>query len=654
MASNWISRGTVLIQLGRHHFAFFRGYLDGLDLRELSERYIENNAAQSGAGDLRVAKSLLNWIMDQLCVAARRTGNASYVRLIRMPPEKLEVGLHPDVPDLDAFREERDPHQMFSERELLELFEQEYAELATGTNRRSTRNKRLRGRQVAVLSRLESLVEADPRLEDGVDGWLDPAIAKHLVAAGIKTLAELVQMIESHGYRWYTKVPRIGTKAAAYVTEWLMMPETARSMGVNLSVRSVRARKDINPAMLPALPRRTAIAPLEQFDTPQALSGAFGTNRGHRTSLSARDDLEAINAWLSRRKPGSHTARAYRKEAERFLLWAVLEANKALSSLSVEDCISYRDFLGRLGREAEDQWRQRFRIPQSDWMGPRGIDRFSCRWRPFEGALSESSQRTALVILQGMMQWLCDQNYLHNNPFKAIPHLARRKGGLDTSRSLTLREWDQVKSYLNSREKDQKYHRLRFILALSYTTGCRLSELAGLRRRDLGSFVRAGEQETHWELVVTGKGEKTRRVQLNRMAVAETESYFQQRGYRSFADAPANTPLVAALTGSEATSEREAALSAARIYKVLKSFFEEMADATESSDPALAARYRSVSTHWLRHTFATHGIHAGIGLETIRDLLGHSSLTTTSIYVTSEKDKRSREVEKLDSLASFD
>ena len=40
-------------------------------------------------------------------------------------------------------------------------------------------------------------------------------------------------------------------------------------------------------------------------------------------------------------------------------------------------------------------------------------------------------------------------------------------------------------------------------------------------------------------------------------------------------------------------------------------------------------------------------------LETIRDLLGHRSLTTTSVYVTTEKDKRSREVEMLGELATF-
>lgn len=654
MPANWISRGTVLIQLGRHHFAFFRGYLDGLDLRQLSERYIEPGNARSGGTDLRTAKSLIAWIVEQLTIAARRTGNAAGLRVIRMPPEKLAGSERADEPTLDEFREERDPHQMFSERELLELFEQEYGHPTARVDRRSKRNKRLRDRQIAVLNRLEALVQADPRLEDGVDGWIDPAIAKRLVAAGIHTVEDLVRTIESHGFRWYTKVPRIGIKAAGYVSDWLMLPETATALGVTLSVRSRRPRTQITPEMLPALPHRFSIAPIEQFDVPLALSGAVGSNRGERSALGARNDLEAINTWLTRLKPGSHTLRAYRKEAERFLLWAVLEAGKALSSFTVEDCIAYRDFLWRIGRDPEDQWRQRFRIPQADWMGPRGVDRFSNRWRPFEGALSESSQRTALVILQGMMQWLCDQNYLHNNPFKALPHLASRREGMNISRALTVGEWNTTKAYLASMKRDQKYVRLRFILALAYSTGCRLAELTSLKRRDLVSFIRAGEQETQWELIVLGKGDRVRRVQLNRLVVAETEMYFQKRGYCSFTDASPDAPLIVAVPTNKGAYQPESPLSAARVYKVLKDFFGEVADATEAQDHALADKYRRVSTHWLRHTFATHGIHSGIALEAIRDLLGHRSLTTTSIYVTTEKDKRSREVEKMESLASFD
>ena len=41
----------------------------------------------------------------------------------------------------------------------------------------------------------------------------------------------------------------------------------------------------------------------------------------------------------------SHTQRAYRKEAERFLLWAIVHKGKALSSMNNEDCIEYREFL---------------------------------------------------------------------------------------------------------------------------------------------------------------------------------------------------------------------------------------------------------------------------------------------------------------------
>lgn len=235
-----------------------------------------------------------------------------------------------------------------------------------------------------------------------------------------------------------------------------------------------------------------------------------------------------------------------------------------------------------------------------------------------------------------------------------MPHLAHRMEGLDISRALTLEEWERVKTHLASMKKDQRYYRLRFILALAYSTGCRLSELAALHRRDLVSFVRAGERETQWELIVLGKGEKVRRVQLNRQIVIEIEHYFQQRGHRSFMDAAPGTPLIAATSVPGSLSRAEQSLSAARIYKVLKTFFAEVAAPLDGSNPILAARYRSASTHWLRHTFATHAIHEGIGLETIRDLLGHRSLTTTSVYITTEKDKRSREVEKLESLASFD
>ena len=71
-----------------------------------------------------------------------------------------------------------------------------------------------------------------------------------------------------------------------------------------------------------------------------------------------------------------------------------------------------------------------------------------------------------------------------------------------------------------------------------------------------------------------------------------------------------------------------------------------MADALPKSQFEMAERIRKASTHWLRHTFATHALQSGVALEVVRDLLGHKSLATTSVYVTTERDNRSREMEK--------
>lgn len=72
----------------------------------------------------------------------------------------------------------------------------------------------------------------------------------------------------------------------------------------------------------------------------------------------------AIHAWLGVHLPiGGHTWRAYRTQAERFLLWAVLARGKALSGLSVEDCSAYLAFL------ADPQ-------PAPQWVGARRTPRY--------------------------------------------------------------------------------------------------------------------------------------------------------------------------------------------------------------------------------------------------------------------------------------
>lgn len=647
MRGGWVERGTVLIRLSRPHFAFYRGYLEGLDVGDLARRYLETaTGTEAAADDRRVAQSSVTWIRDQLLIAARRTLHASHARLLAIAPDKLNVRYGDDVPSLDAFREERDPYELYSEEDLIELFQDEFGDGSARIKRRAARNARLRAKQLAALWQLEELVGADPALADNVAGWLDPVLARRLDDAGVHTLGQLVDGIQGVGYRWYTKVPKVGEKAAAQIVRWLTEPLVSAALGVTLHLRGRVKKADLPATVPPVAPRRTDIVPLDRFLVPAALDGTQGSNRGTRCLLTANNDYHAIQSWLSKCLAGSHTQRSYRKEAERFLLWAILEKGKPISSLTVEDCIDYRDFLWYLGRTTPVEWGARFTIPQARWLGARGVPRWSPFWRPFEGPLSNGSQKTALTIVQALCQWLTDQHYLHGNPFKSVGKLAKRDGKIDVSRALTTAEWNAVKTYLASLPSDDRYWRLRFVLVLAYSTGLRLSELVTLRKRNLKSFPRAGESDLHWELRVTGKGDVTRDVQLSLFVVNEIQHYFMRRGHASFAEVPADAPLIAALPEVGGQGTADAPLSAARLYDILKGFFAEVADALGAGQHEMAERIRQCSTHWLRHTFATHALHSGVALEMVRDLLGHKSLATTSVYVTTERDNRSRAMEQ--------
>ena len=83
-----------------------------------------------------------------------------------------------------------------------------------------------------------------------------------------------------------------------------------------------------------------------------------------------------MNAWLSLHESAA-TQRAYRKEAERLILWAIVERGRAQSSLTTEDAIAYRAFLRHASPRARGVG-----APQA---------KSSPAWRPFAGDLSAPS-----------------------------------------------------------------------------------------------------------------------------------------------------------------------------------------------------------------------------------------------------------------------
>ncbi len=100
------------------------------------------------------------------------------------------------------------------------------------------------------------------------------------------------------------------------------------------------------PTAAMRLTDRLTLAPLERMAVPNTLSGADGENRSVAFCyIQARHDLEAVRAYLNKYRDQPKTLRAYTKELERFLLWSVVVRGKALSSLVVDDCEAYKDFL---------------------------------------------------------------------------------------------------------------------------------------------------------------------------------------------------------------------------------------------------------------------------------------------------------------------
>ena len=58
-----------------------------------------------------------------------------------------------------------------------------------------------------------------------------------------------------------------------------------------------------------------------------------------------------------------------------------------------------------------------------------------------------------------------------------------------------------------------------------------------------------------------------------------------------------------------------------------------------------AERFAQASTHWMRHSHASHAIAGGMPIEIAQQNLGHASLATTTVYVTTEKRRRMKAVE---------
>ena len=100
------------------------------------------------------------------------------------------------------------------------------------------------------------------------------------------------------------------------------------------------------------------------------------------------------------------------------------------------------------------------------------------------------------------------------------------------------------------------------------------------------------------------------------------------------------------LSNGQAIDPRQG-IAATTFYDQIKRFFDDCARVLRGQrDGKGAERFESASRHWMRHSHASHAIASGMSIEIVQQNLGHASLATTTVYVTTEKRRRMKAVEK--------
>ena len=178
------------------------------------------------------------------------------------------------------------------------------------------------------------------------------------------------------------------------------------------------------------------------------------------------------------------------------------------------------------------------------------------------------------------------------------------------------KEMDQLLDEMHWQEDDYKDVRARTIIITFYTTGIRLSELTGLDD--------AMVDFENCQLKVTGKRNKQRIIPFGEELKESLRRYMDIRdntfGVRQ------TTALFVSDKGKRMTSPQVRDIVKARLAQV--------------------STLKKRSPHVLRHTFATTMLNHDAGLESVKKLLGHESLTTTEIYTHTTFEQLKRVYEK--------
>jgi len=207
-----------------------------------------------------------------------------------------------------------------------------------------------------------------------------------------------------------------------------------------------------------------------------------------------------------------------------------------------------------------------------------------------------------ISALRSFYKFLLATNECKDNPFANIPLPKKEKSlpiFLNEKQIVELLQMPETLFY-EKKISDREAFRDKIVLELLYGAGFRISELCGLRWENVdlkNAFAR-----------IIGKGKKERVCPFGKSTANMLELWKS-----NYVTNPTLKDFVLAAEDSSPLYPR-------LVQRNLKKYL------------ALAGLPLDITPHKLRHSYATHLINAGMGLRSLQELLGHSSLSTTQVY----------------------
>ena len=219
----------------------------------------------------------------------------------------------------------------------------------------------------------------------------------------------------------------------------------------------------------------------------------------------------------------------------------------------------------------------------------------------FDKKFSDRTIARRLASIKSYFKFLVKSEQIYSNPSENIrsPKIARSLPNFIDQKIIDLlMDSPDENTAIGLRDKA--------MLELFYSTGMRLSELVSLNH---------GSVDYKNNLIrLFGKGSKERLVPFGNRAKFYLNKYISFRKNKDF-----NKPLF--------ITKREKRISKRTVQRRISMYIKLVADGNQ------------LGPHILRHSFATHLIENGAGIRTVKDLLGHSNLSSTQVYTHIQPEK---------------